>query len=41
VPEGKLFGVERTVSQLLEVIDRLQPADTGQFFAWDGERIPW
>jgi NAD(P)-dependent dehydrogenase (short-subunit alcohol dehydrogenase family) len=41
VPEGKLFGVERTVSQLLEVIDRLQPADTGQFLAWDGERIPW
>jgi NAD(P)-dependent dehydrogenase (short-subunit alcohol dehydrogenase family) len=41
VPEGKLFGVERTVTQLLEVIDRLQPADTGQFLAWDGERIPW
>ena len=41
VPEGKLFGVERAVSQLLEVIDRMQPADTGQFFAWDGERIPW
>jgi NAD(P)-dependent dehydrogenase (short-subunit alcohol dehydrogenase family) len=41
VPEGKLFGVERTVSQLLHVIDRLQPADTGQFLAWDGERIPW
>jgi NAD(P)-dependent dehydrogenase (short-subunit alcohol dehydrogenase family) len=41
VPEGKLFGVERTVSQLLQVIDRLQPTDTGQFFGWDGERIPW
>lgn len=41
VPEGKLFGVQRTVSQLLDVIDRLQPADTGQFLAWDGERIPW
>jgi NAD(P)-dependent dehydrogenase (short-subunit alcohol dehydrogenase family) len=41
VPEGKLFRVERTVSQLLQVIDRLQPADTGQFFGWDGERIPW
>ena len=41
VPEGKLFSVERAVSQLLQVIDRLQPADTGQFLAWDGERIPW
>ena len=41
VPEGKLFSVDRTVSQLLAVIDRLQPDDSGQFFAWDGERIPW
>jgi NAD(P)-dependent dehydrogenase (short-subunit alcohol dehydrogenase family) len=41
VPEGKLFDVELAVSQLLGVIDRLQPADTGQFLAWNGERIPW
>jgi NAD(P)-dependent dehydrogenase (short-subunit alcohol dehydrogenase family) len=41
VPEGKLFRVERAVSQLLQVIDRMQPADTGRFFAWDGARIPW
>jgi len=41
VPEGKLFGVDYAVARLLEVIDRLQPADTGQFLAWDGERIPW
>lgn len=41
VTEGKLFDVERSVSQLLEVINRLRPDDTGQFFAWDGERIPW
>jgi NAD(P)-dependent dehydrogenase (short-subunit alcohol dehydrogenase family) len=41
VPPGKLFGVDDAVTRLLQVIDRLQPADTGQFFAWDGERIPW
>jgi NAD(P)-dependent dehydrogenase (short-subunit alcohol dehydrogenase family) len=41
VPEGKLFRVERAVSQLLQLIDRMQPADTGRFFAWDGARIPW
>ena len=41
VPEGKLFGVDYAVARLLEVIDRLQPADTGKFLAWDGERIPW
>jgi NAD(P)-dependent dehydrogenase (short-subunit alcohol dehydrogenase family) len=41
VPPEKLFAPERTVRQLLEVIDRLTPADTGRFFAWDGSEIPW
>lgn len=41
VPPDKLFAPERTVRQLLEVIDRLTPADSGHFLAWDGSRIPW
>ncbi|HET9694548.1 MAG TPA: SDR family NAD(P)-dependent oxidoreductase [Steroidobacteraceae bacterium] len=41
VPAGKLFDPSRSVRQLLAVIDGLQPADSGQFFAWDGGRIPW
>ena len=41
VPPDKLFDVTRSVRQLLAVIDKLQPEDTGQFFGWDGERIPW
>jgi len=41
VPAHKLFTTEHAVAELLRVIDRLQPQDTGQFFAWDGERIPW
>ena len=41
VPPGKLFSTGRTVRQLLEVIDRLSPADTGRFLAWDGSEIPW
>jgi NAD(P)-dependent dehydrogenase (short-subunit alcohol dehydrogenase family) len=41
VPAGKLFGVDYAVARMLGVIDRLQSADSGQFFAWDGERIPW
>ncbi len=41
VPPEKLFPIERTVSQLLTVIDQLQPEDTGQFFNWDGSRLPW
>ena len=41
VPPEKLFSPERTVRQLLEVIDHLGPADTGRFYAWDGTEIPW
>jgi NAD(P)-dependent dehydrogenase (short-subunit alcohol dehydrogenase family) len=41
VPAAKLFSPERTVRQLLQVIDRLTPADTGRFYAWDGSEIPW
>ncbi len=41
VPPEKLFSVERTVQQLLLVLDQLQASDSGQFFAWDGSRLPW
>jgi NAD(P)-dependent dehydrogenase (short-subunit alcohol dehydrogenase family) len=41
VPASKLFSTERAVDQLLGVIDGLGPKDTGGFFAWNGERIPW
>ncbi len=41
VPPEKLFTVDRTVSQLLQVIDGLQPQDSGKFFSWDGSELPW
>ncbi len=41
VPPEKLFTVDRTVSQLLTVMDGLAPTDSGEFFAWDGSRIVW
>ncbi|MBW4543461.1 MAG: SDR family NAD(P)-dependent oxidoreductase [Symplocastrum torsivum CPER-KK1] len=40
LPE-KLFTVERTVGQLLKVLDQLQEKDSGEFFSWDGSRLPW
>lgn len=40
MPE-QLFPVERTVAQLLAVLDNLQEADSGHFFSWDGSRLPW
>ncbi|WP_375514858.1 SDR family NAD(P)-dependent oxidoreductase [uncultured Nostoc sp.] len=41
VPAEKLFSVERTVTQLLTVIEQLQEGDSGQFFSWNGSRLPW
>ena len=41
VPPEKLFSVDQTVAQLLKVIDKLKSDDSGEFFAWDGSRLPW
>ena len=41
VPPEKLFSVERTVTQLLAVIDSLDIKDSGNFFSWDGSQLPW
>ncbi len=41
VPLEKLFSIERTVNQLFEVIEKLDKNDSGQFFSWDGTKLPW
>ena len=41
VPPEKLFSVDRTVSQLLNVIEGLKATDSGTFVNWDGNPIPW
>ena len=41
VPPEKLFPVERTVSQLLTIINGLTEDDNGAFFSWDGSSLPW
>lgn len=41
VPPGQLFAPHKSVTHMLEVLDGLTPADTGQFWAFDGERLPW
>lgn len=41
VPPEKLFSVDRTVTQLLAVLDGLSKDDSGQFFSWDGSQLPW
>ncbi len=41
VPAGKLFDTARAASHLLDVIAGSSPADSGRFFAWDRQEIPW
>jgi NAD(P)-dependent dehydrogenase (short-subunit alcohol dehydrogenase family) len=41
VPPGKLFSVERTVKQLLAVLSKVGPGDSGKFYSWDGSELPW
>lgn len=41
VPAEKLFAVDRTVAQLIQVMASLTPADSGSFLSWDGSRLPW
>ena len=40
VPEGKLFSPQKSARHLLNVFDTLSPEQSGQIFAWDGQRIP-
>ena len=41
VPPGQLFTPAQSVKCLLEVLDGLAPGQSGQFLAFDGERLPW
>jgi NAD(P)-dependent dehydrogenase (short-subunit alcohol dehydrogenase family) len=38
---GRLFTPERAARQLLDVLEPLGPRDSGGFWAWDGQPIPW
>jgi hypothetical protein len=41
VKPGKLFTPEYSVTCLLDIVDSLEPDDTGAFFAWDGQKVEW
>jgi NAD(P)-dependent dehydrogenase (short-subunit alcohol dehydrogenase family) len=41
VPPDKLFSCDRTVQQLMTVIQNLDESDSGGFFSWDGRPLPW
>ena len=41
VPHGQLFKPEYSVNCMLSVLENLKPAHSGEFLAFDGERLPW
>ncbi len=41
VAAEKLFSPAQTAEYLLTVIDKLQPANSGRFWSWDGSELPW
>jgi NAD(P)-dependent dehydrogenase (short-subunit alcohol dehydrogenase family) len=41
VPAEKLFSPESAAANLLAVLDRLEPGDTGGFFDWTGTNVPY
>ena len=41
VPVDKLFDAQRAAAQLLSIIAKSSPADSGRFMGWDGADIAW
>lgn len=41
LPQSKLFTTVRSARNLLSVLNRLSPEDSGYLHAWDGNRIPF
>jgi NAD(P)-dependent dehydrogenase (short-subunit alcohol dehydrogenase family) len=41
VPAGKLFTAAHSADRLLDVLERLEPKDSGGFYAYDGTPIPF
>ena len=41
VPEGQLFDASKTATYLLNVLYGLSPDQSGSFWSFDGEPLPW
>ena len=41
VAAHKLFSPRQSADYMLAVIDKLEPADSGRFWSWDGTELPW
>ncbi|WP_421870137.1 SDR family NAD(P)-dependent oxidoreductase [Motiliproteus sp.] len=41
IPADKLYSTRLTAERIGELIDNVDPDNSGAFFGWDGERLPW
>jgi NAD(P)-dependent dehydrogenase (short-subunit alcohol dehydrogenase family) len=41
VAKDHLFSAEQSVNYMMQVIDQLSPDQTGKFWSFDGEILPW
>jgi NAD(P)-dependent dehydrogenase (short-subunit alcohol dehydrogenase family) len=41
VAPGQLFDPACTAASFVGLLERLEPASSGNFWTWDGERLPW
>jgi len=41
VPESQLQSPDQSVQSMLDVLQGLGPSDSGRFWAYDGEPLPW
>lgn len=41
LPPEKLFTPETSAEKLMDILDSLKPADTGKFFSFTKQEIPW
>lgn len=41
LPEGQLHSPDLTAQALMALIKKLTPEDSGRFFSYNGEEIPW
>ena len=40
-PPDMILSADESAGHLLTVMDRLEASDTGGFFAWDGQSVPY
>lgn len=39
--DDSVFSPDQSAEHLLDLVDSLGPPNTGNFYAWDGQSIPW